>query len=88
LGVIDAALGFVSDRDEITNTHAVWLLEALRDALPQTSCTDVLTSAVDEVLISAATSGKGTQARVIDVLLDLRNVVGQHPAPELRNAPR
>jgi hypothetical protein len=88
LGVIDAALGFATDRHEITNSHAVRLLEALRDALPQTACTDVLTSAIDDALTSAATTGKATQARVIDVLLDLRNVVGQRPAPELRSAPR
>jgi hypothetical protein len=75
--MVDAALGFVSQRECITAPDAVCLLEAVRDALALTPEGSAVTSIVEHTLSVVSTRATHSRSEVVDTLLDVRQAIAR-----------
>jgi len=73
--VVDAALGFVSQSEFLTDRDAVGVLEAVRDVLARTPAGSAVTSVVDQTLSTLSTRTTRNRGQVVDALLDIRQAI-------------
>jgi hypothetical protein len=78
--IVDAALGFASERDVIGYEDAVNLLVAVREVLDSADPASTATIDVDRVLLELFADTTCRCSGLVDALLDLRQTIGA-PAP-------
>jgi hypothetical protein len=74
--MVDAALGFASDRDVVTYEDAACLLEALREVLGTVHPDRAVVLDVDHLLVDLFEDATCRRRDLVDALLDLRRAVG------------